>query len=360
MIPKYQQLADALRKQLTAGAFGGTGKLPTEEKLRGLYGVSRQTVRQALAVLEEEGLIRRRQGSGAYATGLHPDSAHNQIAVLLPSDSDYTYARLRSGLLVPLTKEGFAVSFYLTGYSIAKERLILESLCEKPPRGMIVEPVKNALPNPCLDLYERLWEQQCATVFLHGGYENFPPRPVLLDDDVGGGYLLAERLLALRHTRIGAVLCCDTRAGAHRYLGFARACAEAGVPCEDGRIGWYTSDQLFDLQKKQDTGFLADYISKKLGSCSAVICQDDEIAYWLVRELTHAGFHVPQDVSVAGFDNSFLCKFCEPALTSLARRPPETAGAAANALLALLRAERPAPVNFRWELIVRESTVSLS
>ena len=111
MIPKYQRIADRLRVQLTGETRIRMTKLPTEKELCSLYGVSRQTVRQALQLLETEGLIERRQGSGAYATGLHPDASHNQIAILLPTDSDYTYARLRNDLQVPLVKEGFASPF---------------------------------------------------------------------------------------------------------------------------------------------------------------------------------------------------------------------------------------------------------
>lgn len=179
MIPKYQRIADHLRKELISVNRGKINKLPTEKELCERYGVSRQTVRQALSIIEHEGLIERRQGSGAYATGLHPDASYNHIAILLPSDSDYTYARLRSNLQTAFTKEGFSVSFYLTGESVSRERFILQHLQNVPLRGVIIDTVKSALPNPNLDLYEKLWARQVATVFLHDAYENFPPRTVI-------------------------------------------------------------------------------------------------------------------------------------------------------------------------------------
>lgn len=356
MIRKYQYIADELRRQLYAEGFGNENRLPTEEALRARYNVSRQTVRQALATLESEGLIRRRQGSGSFATGLHPDASFNRIAILLPSEDDYTFARLRSDLQLPLTKAGFSVSFYLNGYSIARERFILESLAAQPPRGLIADTVKNLLPNPNLDLYEKLWSAGCATVFLHGTYENFPSRPSFVDDDIGGGHLIAQHLIAQRHTRIAGIFRAGMRSGAERYFGAARACADARLPFSDEHILWYTDAALLRLQKEQDTAFLADFIRQSLGSCSAVICHDDEIAYWLVRELTRAGYHVPEDVSVAGFDNSYLCEFSQPTLTSLARRPSDFAATAASALFDMLRGTAPAPSDFHWELIPREST----
>ena len=361
MIPKYQHIADRLRAQLTGENRSRAAKLPTEKELCALYGVSRQTVRQALHVLETEGLIERRQGSGAYPTGLHPDASRNQIAILLPTDSDYTYARLRNDLQVPLVKEGFVVSLFLTGSSVAKEREILQQLQSLPLRGLIVDPVKSALPNPNLDLYEKLWAGQLPTVFLHDTYENFPPRTVITEDNFAGATLLTQHLIDRKHTQIAGIFRSDTRTGIERYIGFTTACAVADLAWDDSCIRWYSTTELAALQKKQATGFLADFVRQNLGACSAVICQDDEIAYWLVKELTRAGRNVPEDVSVVSFDNSFLCEFSSPELTSLSHKSStELAATAVDALLTQMRGGQAPSVRLRFELVERESCASLA
>lgn len=61
---RYLELADQLREEITAGAFGAGGELPSESALGARVGVSRVTVRRALEVLRDEGLVRSRQGSG--------------------------------------------------------------------------------------------------------------------------------------------------------------------------------------------------------------------------------------------------------------------------------------------------------
>ncbi|MCY7376536.1 MAG: GntR family transcriptional regulator [Pyrinomonadaceae bacterium] len=65
-IPLYYQLENVLREKITSGSYADGEKLPTEIELIEEYGVSRITVRQALAALAEDGLIDRKQGRGTY------------------------------------------------------------------------------------------------------------------------------------------------------------------------------------------------------------------------------------------------------------------------------------------------------
>ena len=71
-VPKYFQVAAQLRHKITAGQFRQNDQLPTEEKLMQTFGVSRGTVRKALQLLLEEGLIESRQGLGSFVkTAVH-------------------------------------------------------------------------------------------------------------------------------------------------------------------------------------------------------------------------------------------------------------------------------------------------
>lgn len=69
---RYLELADELRTAVLRGDFGAYRPFPTESALCKHYGVSRFTVREALRKLTDEGLIKRRRGSG---TMVQPASA---------------------------------------------------------------------------------------------------------------------------------------------------------------------------------------------------------------------------------------------------------------------------------------------
>ena len=60
----YQVIARQLREQLQRGDLTPGSAVPSESQLRRSHGVSRSTVRRALAVLEHEGLIVTEHGRG--------------------------------------------------------------------------------------------------------------------------------------------------------------------------------------------------------------------------------------------------------------------------------------------------------
>lgn len=62
----YQQLADAIRDKIYEGKYAFGEKLPSERSLAEIFGISHLTVRKALTILEEEGLLLRMQGKGTF------------------------------------------------------------------------------------------------------------------------------------------------------------------------------------------------------------------------------------------------------------------------------------------------------
>src|SRR5438477_10857009 len=60
---RYRQVADSIRRRIGAGEYP-SGALETEAELGRAYGVSRITVRKALELLRDEGIVTSRKGSG--------------------------------------------------------------------------------------------------------------------------------------------------------------------------------------------------------------------------------------------------------------------------------------------------------
>lgn len=65
-LPLYQRLRDDLDGRIRQGQWHMGEALPAEQSLAGLYGVSLGTVRRAIDLLVQDGIVERRQGSGTY------------------------------------------------------------------------------------------------------------------------------------------------------------------------------------------------------------------------------------------------------------------------------------------------------
>jgi len=86
----YRQLASVLRDRIRSGQLPAGGRMPSEKDLHDEFGLARETVRRALAVLRAEGLVEVRHGHGTFVVeapttvGLRPgDTVTSSAAVTI-------------------------------------------------------------------------------------------------------------------------------------------------------------------------------------------------------------------------------------------------------------------------------------
>ncbi|WEX75714.1 FadR family transcriptional regulator [Sinorhizobium numidicum] len=91
----YRQVADQMRGLIERGELEAGSRLPAERELAQMFGVSRPTVREALIVLEVEGFIDIRMGSGIYVTAPKVPSSD-----LPPEDFEGPFELLRARAVV--------------------------------------------------------------------------------------------------------------------------------------------------------------------------------------------------------------------------------------------------------------------
>ena len=123
---------------------------------------------------------------------------------------------------------------------------------------------------------------------------------------------------------------------------------------QDGRFAWYDTEDRRRLLEERDKHLLTDFLGKRLGDATAVICYNDEIAYHLIQALLDTGQPVPEKVAVVSFDNSYLSQLGPVPITSLSHRS-RMGRVAAEQMTALLRGEAAHSRFLEWELVVRSS-----
>lgn len=307
---KYEFVANALSKDIEAHFYPDGTLLPTEEQLTRLYDVSRQTVRKSLSILEENGLIEKKQGCGSVVTMKNPAADSGKVAVIATYIDDYIFPVQLGGAVEVLAKKHFSAVLSATGNRICTERKILEDIIREPVAGILVEGTKTAFPNPNIDLYKKISDMKIPIVFFNSCYKELDGALCISADNRRGGYDLTSYLLAKGHKSIAAVFKADDIQGHQRYSGYISAMFDHNIYISDSKTIWYTTETKERIFEGSD---LLSFI----GDATAVVCYNDEIAFNLIKYLTACGKSVPRDIAVVSFDNSSLSEISPVKITSL-------------------------------------------
>lgn len=345
---KYEQLAGKLREQIISGRYAAGDKLPSENELTADENISRQTVRQALSVLEKEGLIRKHRGSGSVVTGSRRREAAGSIAVITTYIGEYIFPDILRGIERTLARQGWAPTLSATHNRVDQERAILEGLLSNPVDGIIIEGTKTALPNPNIDLFRRLEAAGIPMVFINGYYPDFKPQVYVVADDRAGGAAATAYLLARGRTRIAGIFKSDDVQGHRRYAGYTQALRDAGLPVIDDRVLWYTTETRDIL--------INSSLTAALEGCDGVVCYNDEVAVQVVGQARGRGLAIPGDLAVISFDDSIFSAMTTPSITSLALSKEKIGQLAAAKLLGLIGGQPQTPQVLGWELSEKQST----
>jgi GntR family transcriptional regulator len=101
----FRQLADLLREQIVDGTLAPGDPLPSELRLAQEYGLSRTTVRQAIAILRAEGLINVERPRGTFVRAAEaservPLRRGDVVGARMPTDSERRTMHLAEGVPV--------------------------------------------------------------------------------------------------------------------------------------------------------------------------------------------------------------------------------------------------------------------
>jgi len=173
----------------------------------------------------------------------------------------------------------------------------------------------------------------------------------ITNDELAGARLVVRHLAELGHRRIAHV---DGGRGAGagaRRSGYRQAMRELGLARETRVVpgdytdtaGVHAAEQLLAARARLPT---------------AVFAANDLVAAGLIDRLEDAGLRIPDDLSVVGYDNTFLAALHHMSLTTVHQPRPEIGRRALQALVERIEQGRSAPLHVRVEpsLVVRSTT----
>ena len=354
--PKYIRLKEEVLSWIASGRYRPGDKLPSENELAEQFALSRQTVRQSLGELVREGWLAREQGKGTFVGRQSPErrasSGNRTVGIITTSISDYIFPSIVRGVESALKDKGYRLLLSSTDHRKDRERECLEMMLGHSVCALIVEPTKSAEGNPNFDNYLAVEDHGIPMLMINERYPDMDCPSVRVDDDAGG-YMAADYLLERGHRRIAGFFKTDDLQGVRRMKGFIRACRDRKLPPDASSIVRYSTE---DREERPQRLLREMLLSEQRPT--AIVCYNDQLAVSLLDTIRELGLRIPDDLSMIGYDDSFLATATEIKLTTIEHPKSALGERAANLLVSLLEnGERPPDkdVLYAPKLVERQS-----
>lgn len=353
---KYQRVKDSLKEAILSGKYPIDEKLPTETELMEQFKVSRYTIRRAVGDLETEHFIYRIQGGGMFVQDWHKDwtteNDSKMIGVITTHIADYIFPRIIYGLDEVISDSGYSMLLGNTRNNHDRERKHLINMLNSKVAGLIIEPTQSALPNPNMDLYQEIKDDQIPVLFINAAYPQLD-FPYVNTADAKTEKKLVEYLLGMGHESILGIFQVDDIQGVNRMNGFVQAYQEHPDISYKSNLIMYQSGDDFE----RITSRVASYIDST-DRPTAIACYNDQLAIPVMSYVKSRGLRVPQDISIVGFDNYQMSQYMSPGLTTLNHVKDVMGEDAGRMMLQLLNKQPVKSITYEPDLIVRQSTAA--
>lgn len=355
-----REIRQTLEGDIRGGRFAGAGKLPSEALLCRRFSVARGTVRDALAALQREGLIEKRNGAGSFLTRL-AERRTGLVGLVIPDYGRFSFfADIRARIERLARRLNFQVRMVETGETDLAGAL--DDIRQKV-RGLAADRAEGVIFRPFVASRGEKANREIAGMLQEAGTPL-----VLLDQDIAQPPERSEfDLVAVNNVSAGR------RIAGHLHLrGYRRVAFLMGRRQNGPNANW--DSRLFGL-----AGELAlrnveevvrtlrfdprDEAALKRAMRSprrpdAIVCGNDEEAAALLASLKALGYGVPGDVGVVGFDDLECSRASSPPITTIRQPVEQIAATAFKTLLARIRypGNDPRETFLPAPLVAREST----
>ncbi|MGQ9879359.1 MAG: GntR family transcriptional regulator [Armatimonadota bacterium] len=355
----YRQIYHTLKADIVNGRSAPGSQLPTEAELMERFGVSRVTVRNALALLQREGMVVRIPAKGTFVRHSEPASSLPKLIALLALDVQLDFfGKVMRGAEQEAAVHGYKLLVRSTDNDAEKERQCLLEL-QSHVAGFIIAP---ATGNQNHAYYGQLLVQGVPFVFVDRYLPEFNVDTVT-SDNVLGGYLATRHLLEQGHRRIGVISARKATTCTERLRGYQQALEEFGVPFDPMLIGHAFGKRRDGWDEHLHQGMSQTQALLKLPDPPiALFAMNDLLAVGALQYLREKGIAVPEEMALVGYDGIEIAELVSPSLTTVKQQSLRMGAEAVRLLLRRIRTpELPAQhVVLPVDLQVRTSTAGVT
>ena len=362
---RYIKIVEVYREQILGGKLPAGTRLPTEFELAKEFNLSRGTVRQALNLLVEEGLLERVQGRGTFVSQSPivqtvpppaepaPSVEHRiGLVLILNQRSDQLNMDILIGVEQTVKSRNYQLSFAYTEENEQQLAVNIERLRADKAAGIIIFPISNITHD---NLLSQLQMDRMPIVLVDRYLADLDTDYVVANNRASA-FRATEHLLFLGYARVGfayaypeAILTSSVR---DRLEGYRQALEEYEVPFDES---------LVLVDKEQGNADSAKVYEKFLltkDRPQAIFAVNDWEALKVIQAAQRCGLRVPDDLAVVGFDDLPFAEHLNPSLTTLTQHRVDMGVQAANLLISRIEGQITGPtrhIELPTRLIVRES-----
>ena len=293
--PKHERLKNHFVSEILAGRLKPGHAIPTELHLVNTLGVSRATVRQAMASLKNEGLIRRRQGRGTFVESnvrqkLKPGL--DIFALVVPDTRGGVYPSLLRGFEDAAGEFHHQTLICNSNNDVSEQGDIILQLVDKKIGGVAMMPT-DQLPTPAYQI-RQLQEHGIPVVFCHRRVEGImAPLAAIPYSDVGR--LAGKALVEHGHRRV-ALFTTKPVPVVRAYEEGLREALRAGG-CDVSVQSMYVTESMVALEEEPIQAALQQVFARP-DPPTAIFTTFDSMAEMIYLLLPRLGLRVPEDVSL--------------------------------------------------------------
>ncbi len=290
--PIHATVTAKIRRMIRSGRVRVGQALPTEYELCAMFECSRGTVRRALDTLVNEGLVRRKQGSGHYVARDGHTNREALLGLIIPNVLNAEILRLTQLFTLESSSRGYRVVLCVTSGEMDVEREFLHELRRLRVSGVLKFPTLPHEPGFEQEVHAQLRAMNLPNVLINDYWTDARRHNHVCVDESVAIDMAVDHLVGLGHERIG-------------WADGLYTPRERGLAClrqSMARHRLTVPDEYVLLNPPYEEPPVTELWGEGMEGPTAIITPYDGIAVRLIEALPHVGLTVPDDVSIVNLN----------------------------------------------------------
>lgn len=307
----YKQIQEDIMRKIKSGLLRPTDRIPSEQELMDEFKVSKITVKNALTLLADEGLIIRVQGKGTFVSAnldvynidappsLRSVSSLPLVGYIIPTMRTRVIQKLVDYTEQFLQEAGLSMVLSITRESSTVESNAIRTLTDLGVQGLIVFPTEDEKYNESL---LRLSLDKFPCVFIDRYLRNIETYTIT-SDNYGGAYKAVSYLLSKGHQRIALISPENANTVVEdRTFGFEKAYTDQGISIDKSL---WCHIPLDILRGEQALDYVSDFLQERSGITAAFTLTEEtaRLTSAAISRLNH-----DTNIELLSFDNPHLAR----------------------------------------------------